>query len=256
MSHPDPQRQHLAPAPGAADVGIVMAMPIEAGYLLDSLGRVRKYAARAKTIVEGEFAGKLVTLIVGGHGQAAARRGAELLWSGHRPRTLISAGFAGGLDPALARNELVLPHEVRDPQGTTVAVEALSPCPAGIERPCGRLLTVDRVVTGSAEKSALRDRHQADLLDMETMAVARFAQERALRFLSVRIISDTATEELPAEVAGLLSQSGSYRVGAALRAVWHRPGALKEFWDLHARALEAADRLARCLRRVLEVLQT
>ena len=43
-----------------------------------------------------------------------AAAGAELLIAGHRPRWIISAGFAGGLDPALARNDLVLPHEVID----------------------------------------------------------------------------------------------------------------------------------------------
>ena len=76
----------------------------------------------------------------------------------------------------------------------------------------------------------------------------------SLRFLSVRVISDDAAEELPPEVAWLLTRSGSYRVGVALRAIWHRPSALKDFWALHARALEAADRLAECLKRLLAIL--
>jgi adenosylhomocysteine nucleosidase len=253
-SNPQPQPQPLAPAPVAADVGIVMAMPIEAGYLLDGLRRVRKYSARSRTIVEGEIAGKLVTLIVSGPGQSAARRAVELLFAGHRPRTLISAGFAGGLDPSLARNDLVLPDEVCEVQGRRVEIAGLSSYPAGIERTRGRLLTIERVITGSAEKATLRAIHGADLIDMETAAVAQFAGERSLRFHAVRIISDTAQEELPDEVARLLSHSGSYRVGVALRAIWHRPGAVKDFWSLHARALESADRLARCLTRVLEFL--
>ena len=39
-----------------------------------------------------------------------------------------------------------------------------------------------------------------------------------------------------------------------MRAIWDRPSALKDFWTLHARALEASDRLARCIKRVLELL--
>src|SRR5690242_13414828 len=105
----DPGVPRLAPAPMPADVGIIMALPIEAGYLIDSMTNVRKYAARPHTIVEGELAGKLVTLVLSGPGTAAARRGAELLLAGHRPRWMISAGFAGALDPALARNDLILP---------------------------------------------------------------------------------------------------------------------------------------------------
>ncbi|MFO0889748.1 MAG: nucleoside phosphorylase [Isosphaeraceae bacterium] len=254
MSRPDPSRADLAPPPVAADVGIVMAMPIEAGSLLDSLGRVRRYSARARTIVEGEVAGKVVVVTVAGVGKAAARRGAELLAAGHRPRTIISAGFAGALDPALARDALVLPHEVSDGQDGPIEPDHGFPIPSGIEHRRGRLLTVERVVTRSAEKAALREQHGADLIDMETSAVAGFARERAIRFIALRIISDTADEELPQEIAGLLAQSGSYRVGHALRAIWQRPSAVKDFWSLHARALASADRLARGLIRIIEAL--
>jgi adenosylhomocysteine nucleosidase len=252
MSKPDAQQ--LAPPPAPADVGIVMALPIEAGYLLDSMTRVRRYSARAHSIVEGELAGKLLAIIVSGPGETAARLGAELLIAGHRPRTVISAGFAGALDPGLARNALVLPHEVCDLHGQRLEVEGLTSPPPGINRASGRLLTIDRVITGQSEKADLRALHHADLIDMETMAIALLSRERSFRFLSVRIISDTAAEELPPEVARLLSHSGTYRVGVAIRAIWQRPSALKDFWALHARALESADRLARCLTRILEVL--
>jgi adenosylhomocysteine nucleosidase len=42
----------------------------------------------------------------------------------------------------------------------------------------------------------------------------------------------------------LLTHTGSYRVGAALRALWKRPSRIKELWALHEHAQEAADRLA------------
>ena len=106
----DPDVQRLAPAPVPADVGIVMALPIEAGYLTDSLKKVRKYSARSHTVVEGELAGKVVAVILAGVGRKAARAGAEVLIAGHRPRWLFSAGFAGALDPSLARNDLVRPR--------------------------------------------------------------------------------------------------------------------------------------------------
>ena len=79
---------------------------------------------------------------------------------------------------------------------------------------------------------------------METSAVAALCGERAVRFLAIRVISDDARADLPAEIASLLTRSGSYRVGAALRAIWHRPSSLKDFWTLHEHAQEAADRLA------------
>ncbi len=246
--------ERLAPAPVPADVGIVIAMAIEAGYLFDSLKRVRRYSARSTTITEGELCGKLVAVILTGAGKAAARRGAELLIAGHRPRWMISAGFAGALDPALARNDLVVPGEVADLAGEVIALDSSIPTVPPSVRMGGRLLSVDRVITRAAEKAELRRARGADLIDMETSAVAMLARERSLRFLSLRVISDDATVELPPEVANLLSHSGSYRLGMALRAIWRRPRAIQDFWTLHAQALEASDRLATCLKRLLEVL--
>ena len=250
----NPEVRRLEPAPGPADFGVVMAMPIEAGYLSDALRKVRRYAARAHSIIEGELAGKLVVLVVSGPGKAAARRGAEVLMAGHRPRWLISAGFAGGLDPALRRNDLVLADEIIDQHGTKIQIDGELPPIPGIQRTGGRLLTVDRVITQPAEKAELRREYGADLIDMETSALAALARDRSLRFLSARVISDDAQAELPAEVARLLSHTGSYRLGVALRSIWHRPAAVKDFMSLHARALEAADRLSSCVQRLVEAL--
>jgi adenosylhomocysteine nucleosidase len=231
-----------------------MALPIEAGYLFDSLKKVRKYTARKHTIVEGELGDRIVAVVLSGVGRNAARQAAEILIAGHRPSWICSAGFAGGLDPALACNDLVIPDQVIDPEGNRFDVDtSLFDLPASV-RTQGRLLTVDRIIASSAEKAMIRQEYHADLLDMETSSLALLARERPLRFLSVRVISDDASAELPPEIATLLAHTGSYRVGAALRALWQRPSALKDFWTLHARALESADRLAACLRRLIESL--
>jgi adenosylhomocysteine nucleosidase len=243
----DPDAQRLAPPPVPADVGIIMALPIEAGYLLDRLKAVRRYTARSQKVVEGEIAGKIVAVALSGVGKTAARRATELLIAGHHPRWLCSAGFAGALDPTLKRNDLIMPHEVCDLAGGRVEVNSSALQIPGIARTSGRLLTVDRVIARASEKAELRSLHQADLIDMESFELARLARERTIPILSVRVVSDDASTELPAEVARLLTHTGSYRAGVALRAVWNRPAALKDFWTLHTRAMEAADRLASCL---------
>jgi adenosylhomocysteine nucleosidase len=234
----------LAPAPAPADVGVVMAMPIEAGYLLDRLERVRRYNARSLTVTEGELEGRLVAVVVSGVGRASARRGAEHLMAGHRPRVLVSAGFAGALNVDFKRNDLVVPRAVLDGAGDSVAIDEtlVGTLPEAVKS--GRLLLVDRVVTDPREKAELRGAHQADLIDMETYAVAAAARERGAPFVSLRVISDDAQTELPAEIGRMLNTSGSYRVGAAMRAIWSRPSSLKDFWTLHAQAMEASDRLA------------
>ena len=89
----------VAPAPVPADVGVVAALAIEIGDLVDGLKNVRKYQSASIPVIEGEHGGKIVAVAVSGPGRAAARRATEVLFSGHRPRLIISAGFAGGFEP-------------------------------------------------------------------------------------------------------------------------------------------------------------
>lgn len=234
-----------APAPVPVDVGVVAAMSVEVGYLLDRLTNVRQYQGPRHSVVEGECGGKLVAVLVAGMGREAARLGAELLIEGHRPRWLLSAGFAGALDPGLRRNEIVIASEVLDLEGRRFSIDVAVPSqPLGARVRAGRLLTVDRIIRTAAEKAELRRAFGADVVDMETASVAALCSERSVRFLSIRVVSDEAGIDLPPEVASLMTQSGSYRVGAALRAIWSRPSSLKDFLGLHLQAQESADRLA------------
>ena len=106
----------------------------------------------------------------------------------------------------------------------------------------------------ATEKGELHQSYQADLVDMESSAVAAFCRDQLVRFLSIRVISDDAHRDLPAEVSGIINSSGSYRVGAALRSVWRRPSSIKDFWSLYEQSLEAADRLSKFIKRCLDEL--
>jgi adenosylhomocysteine nucleosidase len=223
----------------------VAALSIEVGALLGRFAHMRTYHGPRHTVFEGECGGKRTALLVAGPGRAAAQRGAELLLAGHRPRWIVSAGFAGALDPALARDDLVLATEVVDLDGGHFAIDLSVPEAAQGQRiSSGRLLTVDAIVRTAAEKAGLRARFGADLVDMETSAVAALCGGRGIRFLSVRVISDEAHTDLPPEVLSVLGRTGSYRLGAALGALWRRPSSFKELWALREHALSAADRLA------------
>jgi len=231
-----------APPPLPADVGIVAALSVEVGFLTDRLENVRKYTAAGHAVVEGESAGKIIALVVAGPGRLAAGVATERLLIGHRPRWVLSVGFGGALHPDYRRNQVVLPHEVVDLQGARYTIDVRVPeSPAVVT---GRLLTVDAIVRTAAEKAALRERFEADVVDMETAAVAAVCSEHNVRFLAARVVSDEAGRDLPPEVVPLLKGSGSYRAGAALRALWNRPSSIKDFWALHEHAQEAADRIA------------
>jgi adenosylhomocysteine nucleosidase len=234
-----------APAPVPVDVGVVAALAIEVGPLLARLTDVRKYAGPKFSVVEGECGGKLVAVVLTGTGRARAQRGAEILLDGHRPRWIVSAGFAGALDPALKRNDVVVPHEVVNLEGRRFAIDLAVPPEAesqGLRT--GRLLTVDEIVRTAAEKADLRRRFEADVVDMETSSIAALCGERGVRFLSVRVVSDEAGVDLPPEILSIVGRSGGLRLGATLGALWKRPASVKDLLGLRQHAVEAAERLS------------
>jgi adenosylhomocysteine nucleosidase len=243
-----------APAPVPADVGIVAAMPMEVADLLSGLKKVWKYQSVSVPVIEGEYAGKIIAVAVGGMGRAASRRAADVLIAGHRPRWLISAGFAGALNPSYSRNDLVVAREVIDREGSSFLVDPPASMGASVQHAKGRLLTVDQVVLRAAEKDDLHRSHQADLVDMESSAVAAVCQEKLVRFLSIRVISDDAHGDLPRELTAIMNPSGVYRVGATLRSLWQRPSSVKDFWKLYEHSIEAADRLAKFVKRCIDDL--
>lgn len=250
MSSGNPRRGQLpaAPPPVPADVGIVAALPMEVAPLVGRLREVRKYAAKGQTILEGQLAGRLVALVQTGMGRARAQRGAERLLDGHNPRWIVSAGFAGSLHPEIPRNAVLMPVEVANVEGRVFPTEwpASLGLPEGVERR-GRLLTTDEVVLKAAGKARLRAEHGADLVDMETSAIAALCRERGVKFVSLRVVSDDASTDLPPEIATIMGDSGSYRLGAALGAIWKRPSSLKDMLALREQAVQAADRLAKAL---------
>lgn len=225
--------------------GILFAVPIEA----DGFARLATDAVELQTggltFREGTVAGRRVAWCVAGVGGDAAARAARLLVAGHRPRLLVSAGFAGGLAPTLARGSVIRAARVIRPDGTAARPLASAVSVAG--HPLS-LVTTDRIITTPAEKESLRAACAADAVDMETFAVAEVAATADLRCASVRVISDGASQTLPREVATLARpQSSMRRLGAALGAIGRRPRAAFDLWGLYENAVIDGRTLAAAL---------
>jgi adenosylhomocysteine nucleosidase len=176
----------------------------------------------------------------------------------HRPRWIVSAGLAGALQPDLRRGNVIMPNEIVDQHGSLLSVGFSLPDGAVETTPglkVGRLLTVDHLIRDPDEKRALGDEYQALACDMETMAVAQVCQERRIRFLAVRIISDTLDDRLPREIEQVLDQTTwAAKMGAATGALFRRPSSAKDLWKLREIALKASDKLARFLMGIVPQL--
>jgi len=234
--------------PDRCAAGIVFALAIEADAF-DRLaaGRIETRAADL-TIVEGKVAERRVVWCVSGVGRAAAMRAAARLVAGHRPRLLVTAGFAGGLVPGLTRGSVVRPDRV-----VTAAGEAALPLlpdtagDGGHARPL-TIVTADEIQSTAAAKRNLAASSGGQLVDMETHAVAAVAAAAGLPCAALRVISDDATQDLPAEVARLTRpQPTLRRLGAALATIGRRPGAAVDLWRLYEHAVVDARRLAAAL---------
>ena len=64
-------------------------------------------------------------------------------------------------------------------------------------------------------------------------------------------MSDDASTDLPPEILSIMGESGSYRIGAAIGAIWRRPSSLKDLLALREKAIDSADRLAKTLLSII-----
>jgi len=264
------------PTQAASTVGIVFAMAVEADAFAALARETMELSAAGLVFSEGTVAGRRVAWCVAGAGAEAAQRATRLLIDGHRPRLILSAGFAGGLDPALVRGTAVSPQQsLTSTGGPPIACTAtgqgslstapdgpspigpvpIGPSSTGIQSSDLAIVSVDHVVATAAAKRALAAASGASLVDMETYAVATVAQAAGLKCVSIRVISDDSSQELPREIAALIQpQSGMRRLGAALGAIGRRPRAAVDMWRLWEHAVVDGRTLARAIETFLEGL--
>jgi len=257
---------HNAPSPSpraTCVAGIVFAMPVEADAFAALVRETVEYTAAGLAFHEGVVACRRVAWCIAGAGSEAAQRATRLLIDGHRPRVIVSAGFAGSLAPALARGVVVYPNRVITGAGgppievTATGQGSSSTSSLGSLAGSGDLtiVSVDQVVTTAAAKRDLAAATGASLVDMETYAVATAAQAAGLACVSIRVISDNASQDLPKEIASLVQpQSGMRRLGAALGAIGRRPRAALDMWQLWEHAVVDGRTLAEAIGRFLEGL--
>lgn len=189
-------------------IAIVAAMEREVAPL------IRNWQAR--TIERGGQSYRIfekgnAVAICGGMGVAAARRATEAIIDECQPSLVLSAGFAGALDPALRVGEILEPNLVingRDGVRTETG------------RGQGTLVTFD-AVAGRDQKKKLRSAYAAAAVDMEAAAVAQGAAVRGVRFGALKAVSDEAGFEMP--LLESFVRDGSFRTGRYALHVAVRP---------------------------------
>jgi len=158
------------------------------------------------------------------------------------PRLVLTCGFAGGLDPDLKCGDVV--WETDDSAGLQLALAR-----SGVR--AGRFHSVDSVAVTAASKRDLRRQTGADGVEMESGAIRAIAREKGIPSATLRVILDTAGEDLPLDFNRLMTpdmRMDPVKLGLSLA---RSPGKIPGLIRFGRQTQMASRALARALERVL-----
>lgn len=182
-----------------------------------------------------------VQILLTGIGRQNAERVLKEFLDRSRPRQVFSCGFAGGLAPSCRVGDVLFETRevtLRDQLTAAGAAPATFHC-------------ADRIATTVAEKRTLRDQTGAGAVEMESAAIHAICRERAIPCATVRVVSDTAHEDLPLDFNQLSNPDRSLNYGKLAWAVAKSPSKIPALMQLQKNCRLAAERLAGVLTRVI-----
>ncbi len=230
-------------------VALLAPMRQELAPLVKKLGLRRSDADRALHV--GTAGAVEVVATTTGIGTAAAKKSAERLLDALPIDHVMVVGIAGGVDAEQPIGALIWPEVVVD----FASGREHRPTQLGAERPRGRLVTSDALVTGLDEAARLK-REGVVGLDMETAAIASVCERRGCPWSVFRAISDRVTDgTTDAAVLALAGPDGSGNLVAVARYLLARPWRIVRLARLARGSLRAADAAADAALRACARLQ-
>lgn len=205
-------------------IGFIAAERREFDGLVRHLGNVRRLNLTVRWAVSGELNGKHAILAANGPGPALAGSAADAIKEQQNLEALVSYGFCGALDPTLAVNDIFTASELC-PAGQLAVCRR----PEGPRSATGTLLSTDRVICSSREKSELH-KFGAAAVEMEAGAIASRAQAWDVPFYCIRVVTDTAHEDFAIDFNRVRDSDGRFSRSKILAAAVRNP--LKLFPEL------------------------
>jgi len=196
----------------------------------------------------GDLNANRLVMVANGPGQELAAKAVGTALARSHPDAVISTGYCGALDSALAAGEIFVAVRV---EAAGAGFAAAVPAAAGRGWKTGTLLSLERVATTVAEKSRLRESGAA-AVDMEAGAVALAAQRAGLPFYCIRAVLDRAEEEFGFDFNALRGADGRFSRSRILKAALARPlERLPELMKIERRGRKASralgDFIAQCV---------
>jgi len=159
-----------------------------------------------------------------------------------RPALVLTAGFAGGLVPQLERGAVVFHC---DPE-TGLEQRLLRAGAQPVRFHCS-----NRVVTTAVEKRALHASTGAEAVEMESGCIHRLCRDAGIPAATVRVILDTAEEDLVLDFNRLMKPDQRLDAGKLGLTLLKSPGKIRALLQLQRDSAAAAQSLGEVLLAVL-----
>lgn len=188
--------------------------------------------------------GECKTLVTGMGRRNASTRFREAL-TRLDPGRVITCGFAGALNPKLKLGDVLYDEDFDAGMGE--ALRALGATPA-------QFYCSTRVAVTAAEKADLWRRTGADAVEMESSVIRTLCRERGIPGVTLRVISDTAGEDLPLDFNALMTSEQKISMTRLGGALLKSPRAVGRLLELQRNTRFAARRLADVLHGLMGAL--
>src|ERR1700751_1779624 len=174
-------------------IAIPFALPAESSEFLRLLENESRGDRNGVSIVRGTIGDRSIEVIHTGVGETICRKRIEKFLEKQQFDFVISAGFAGALDDELQVNDLLIAKNF----STVDLNRAQSPL-SNVPIQMANMFTMSALIDSSEERERIARGSGASAVDMETESIARACAAHGIPLLSLRTITDTATQPFPA----------------------------------------------------------
>lgn len=177
-----------------------------------------------------------------GMGRTNAAHGIREAIAKVKPERVITAGFAGGLNPKLKVGDILYDEDFDT--GLSNQLDDLGAISAKFY--CHR-----RVAITTEEKFALWKETSADAVEMESSVIRTICKEFRIPSATIRVISDDAHQDLPLDFNALMTSEDRINYPKLIWTVLSRPSRIPKLMEFQRQTIFAAQKLGTTLQDLL-----
>ena len=185
---------------------------------------------------------RAVKVILVGIGTRNAEEAIRVALTEQRPQLVLTCGFAGGLRPDLAMGTVVFSA---DPE------TCLEPALLAAGAKPARFHCSEQVAATAEAKRSLRESTGADAVEMESRIICAVCRQHNIPCATVRVILDTAQEDLPLDFNQLMTPRQKLSYGKLALALAGSPRKMGALLRLQKQTQAAAGKLTDVLVRII-----